>query len=48
MSVKIELSKSLKQSELDESTTYNTLLSVIVDQTESELKWIRLHQMFDR
>ena len=48
MSAKIEGRRILKEADLKESVTCKKLLAVMTDQSESELKWVQLHQMFDR
>ena len=48
MSVKIEGIEILKQTEIQESRNVEYSLNGFVDQSESEIKWIKLHQMFDK
>ena len=45
MSVKIEGIKTFKEKE-PRNVEYS--LNGFVDQSESEIKWIKLHQMFDK
>ena len=48
MAVKIEGIKSLKEEEIQEQRNVDYSLNGFVDQSESEIKWIKLHQMFDK
>ena len=48
MAVKIEGIDILKQKEMQEPTNVDCSLNGLVGQSESEIKWIRLHQMFDK
>ena len=48
MAVKIEGIKILKEEEIQESSNVEYSLNGFVDQSESEIKWIKLHQMFDK
>ena len=48
MAAKIEGIEILKQREIQEQTNVEYSLSGFVDQSESEIKWIKLHQMFDK
>tara|TARA_B100000700_G_C15018499_1_gene844514 strand:+ start:2196 stop:2342 length:147 start_codon:yes stop_codon:yes gene_type:complete len=48
MPAEIEEKKNLKKLERNESITCENLISVIAEQSETELKWVQLHQMFDR
>ena len=45
MAAKIEGIKILKEKE---PTNVDYSLNGLVDQRESEIKWIKLHQMFDK
>ena len=38
----------LKQKEIQEPTNLGYSLNGLVDQSESEITWIKLHQMFDK
>ncbi len=38
----------LKQKEIQESTNGDYSFIGLADQSESEIRWIKLHQMFDR
>ena len=44
----IEDREILKQIEIQESTYSDFSFIALADQSESELRWIKLHQMFDR
>tara|TARA_Y100001968_G_C18997018_1_gene544095 strand:+ start:400 stop:546 length:147 start_codon:yes stop_codon:yes gene_type:complete len=48
MPAKIEGREILKQTGIQESTNSDYSFMGLTDQSESELKWIKLHQMFDR
>ena len=48
MAVKIESIEILKQKEIEEPKNVDYSLNVLVDQSESEITWIKLHQMFDK
>ena len=48
MPAKIERRKILKETERIESTSDDKLFGVLPEQSESEIKWVQLHQMFDR
>ena len=48
MAAKIEGIEILKQKEIQEPTNVDYSLNVLVDQSESEITWIKLHQMFDK
>ena len=48
MPVEIEGQGTVKQKEIQESTNNDYSLITLVDQSESEIKWIKLHQMFDK
>ena len=48
MAVKIEGIKILKEKKIQEPTSVEYSLNGFVDQSESEIKWIKLHQMFDK
>ena len=48
MSVKIEGIEILKQQEIQETSSVDFSLNGLVDQSESEITWIKLHQMFDK
>ena len=48
MAAKIEGIEVFKQKEIQESTNVDYSLNVLVDQSESEITWIKLHQMFDK
>ena len=47
MSAKIEGIKMMRQKELKESSS-DSFYSELPEQTETEIKWVKLHQMFDR
>ena len=48
MSAKIEGIETLKQKKSQEPTNVDYPLNGLVDQCESEITWIKLHQMFDK
>ena len=48
MAVKIEGIKILKEKEIQEPRNVEYALNGFVEQSESEIKWIKLHQMFDK
>ena len=48
MAVKIEGIRILKEEEIQELRNVEYSLNGLVDQNESEIKWIKLHQMFDK
>ena len=48
MAAKIEGIEIFKQKEIQEQTNVDYSLNVLVDQSESEITWIKLHQMFDK
>ena len=48
MAVKIEGIEILKQKEIQESNKVEYSLNGLVDQSDSEITWIKLHQMFDK
>ena len=43
----IECREMLKQNEFHESSNDDWFID-LSDQSESEIKWVKLHQMFDR
>ena len=48
MAAKIEGIEILKQNQIKEPTNVEYSLNGLVDQNESEITWIKLHQMFDK
>ena len=48
MAVKTEGIKILKEQAIQEPSNVDYSLNAFVDQSESEIKWIKLHQMFDK
>jgi len=48
MTAKIEGIEIFKQKEIQEPKNVDCSLNVLVDQCESEITWIKLHQMFDK
>ena len=48
MAAKIEGIEILQPKEIQESTNVEYSLNGLVDQSESEITWIQLHQMFDK
>tara|TARA_Y100001968_G_scaffold110393_1_gene99923 strand:+ start:2401 stop:2547 length:147 start_codon:yes stop_codon:yes gene_type:complete len=48
MAPKTEGIEILKQTEIPEPMNVEYSLNALVEQSESEITWIKLHQMFDR
>ena len=48
MAAKIEDVEILKQKEIQDPSNVDYPLNGLVDQSESEITWIKLHQMFDK
>ena len=48
MTANIELEKMLKKKEINKSANGHSSFIGLADQCESEIKWVKLHQMFDR
>jgi hypothetical protein len=48
MAAKIERIEILKDKEIQEPSNVEYSLNGLVDQSESEINWIKLHQMFDK
>ena len=48
MPAKIEGRKNLQQTKLKELVAGDSLFTDFPEQSESEIKWVKLHQMFDR
>ena len=48
MAAKIQGFEILKQKEIQEPTKMEYFLNGLEDQSESEITWIKLHQMFDK
>ena len=48
MAAKIERIEILKNKEIQEPSNVEYSLNGLVDQSESEINWIKLHQMFDK
>ena len=48
MAAKIQGIEILKQKEIQEPTNVEYSLNGLVDLSESEITWIKLHQMFDK
>tara|TARA_B100000941_G_C28140125_1_gene367336 strand:+ start:328 stop:474 length:147 start_codon:yes stop_codon:yes gene_type:complete len=48
MAAKIGGMEILNQKEIQEPTNVDYSLNVLADQRESEITWIKLHQMFDK
>tara|TARA_B100000579_G_scaffold86919_1_gene68237 strand:+ start:406 stop:552 length:147 start_codon:yes stop_codon:yes gene_type:complete len=48
MAAKIGGIESLQQEEIQEPTNVEYSLNVLAGQSESEITWIKLHQMFDK
>ena len=48
MAAKIEGIEILKQKEIHDSTKVEYSLNGLEEQSESEIRWIKLHRMFDK
>ena len=48
MPAKIDAREMLKQKETEESTNGSYPFIGLADHSESEMQWVKLHQMFDR
>ena len=48
MAAKTEGLKILQKKEIQEPTNVEYSLAGLADQSESEITWIKLHQMFDK
>ena len=48
MAVKIEGTEILIQKEIQDPKNVEYSLNGLLDQSESEITWIKLHQMFDK
>ena len=48
MPSKIEAQSFVKKAELKQSDTYENIYGVLSEPSDSELRWVKLHQMFDR
>ena len=48
MAAKIDGIEILKQKEIQAPRNVDYSLNGLVDQSESEITWIKLHQMFDK
>ena len=48
MPAKIDSSEMLEQESMQESKNVEYSLIDLADQSESEITWIKLHQMFDK
>ena len=48
MAAKIDGIENLKQKEIQEPTNVDYSINSLLDQSESEITWIKLHQMFDK
>ena len=48
MAAKIDSIEILKQKEIQEPSNVEYSLNGLIDQSESEMTWIQLHQMFDK
>ena len=48
MSARVEGIETLKQKEIQDPMNLDYSLNGLVDLTESEITWIKLHQMFDK
>ena len=48
MAAKIDGIEILKQKEIEEQVNVEYSLNGLIDHSESEITWIKLHRMFDR
>ena len=48
MPANIDGREMLKQKEINESSNGEHSFIALADQIESEIQWVKLHQMFDR
>ncbi len=48
MAANIDDVEILKSTEIQEPVNVEYSINGLVDQSEGEIKWIKLHQMFDR
>ncbi len=48
MPLNIDDMETLKQKKIKESSDGDYSFIGLADQSESEIKWVRLHQMFDK
>ena len=48
MTVKIESREMFEKKEIHKSTNFDSSFIGLAEQSESEIKWVKLHQMFDR
>ncbi len=48
MAAKIKGIEILQKKEIQDPTNVDYSLNGLVDQSESEITWIKLHQMFDK
>ena len=48
MPVNLEGREMSKEKEIEESTNGDYSFFGLADQSESEIQWVKLHQMFDR
>ena len=48
MPAKLDRKEKLEQKRIQESKNVECSLIDLADHSESEIKWIKLHQMFDR
>ena len=48
MPTKIQGREIFKKHEIKDSTDADYSFIALADQSESEIKWVKLHQMFDR
>ena len=48
MTVNIDGREILKQQEIQDSSNSDYPFIGLADQSESEIQWVKLHQMFDR
>tara|TARA_B100001250_G_C19547434_1_gene677442 strand:+ start:574 stop:720 length:147 start_codon:yes stop_codon:yes gene_type:complete len=48
MPANIDNKKMLRQKEINESIDVDYSFIGLADQSDSEIKWVKLHQMFDK
>ena len=48
MTANIKVGELLKEKEIQERTSVDYPFIGLADQIESEIQWVKLHQMFDR
>ena len=48
MTAKIDGREMFKQKEIDESSNGENSFFCLTDQSDSEMRWVKLHYLFDR